>query len=40
MNEKSDTEMIGYGIKSDICEYLVCTEARLQPEVQGVLLRG
>lgn len=40
MKKKSDTEMIGYKIKSNICEYLVCTEARLQPEVQGVPLRG
>lgn len=40
MKEKSDTEMIGYELQSNISEYLVCTEARLQPEVQGVPLRG
>lgn len=39
IKEKSDTE-IGYKLQSNISEYLVCTEARLQPEVQGVPPRG
>lgn len=31
---------LGYDIKSNICEYLACTEARRQPEVQRVPARG
>lgn len=34
------TRWLGDDIKSNICEYLACTEARLQPEVQRVPTRG
>ena len=39
MKEKSDTKINGDKIRSNICAYLVCTEERLQPEVQEVPLR-